>query len=171
MGDRDAAFAEYYATRAEVMRGTAYLLCGDWHRAEDLVQAAFTKLYLAWERVSRHEVLDAYVRRIIIHSYLDQRRRGWWFRERVSDALPESAGRTDHADDRVVLLRALEQVPRRQRAVLVLRYWADLPVEEVARLLDCAPGTVKSQAARGLQTLRGLVPDYLPAASTSEGQS
>jgi RNA polymerase sigma-70 factor (sigma-E family) len=171
MSDKDAAFAEYYATRAENMRGTAYLLCGDWHRAEDLVQGAFTKLYLAWERVSRHEVLDAYLRRIIIHSYLDQRRRGWWFRERVSDSLPERAGRTDHTDDRVVLLRALEKVPRRQRAVLVLRYWADLPVEEVARLLDCSPGTVKSQAARGLQTLRELVPDYLPAASTSEGQS
>ena len=171
MSDRDAAFAEYYATRAEVMRGTAYLLCGDWHRAEDLVQSAFTKLYLAWDRVSRHEVLDAYVRRILVHGYLDQRRRGWWFRERVAESLPERAGATDHADDRVVLLRALEQVPRRQRAVLVLRYWADLPVEEVARLLDCAPGTVKSQAARGLQTLRGLVPEYLPAATTPEGQS
>jgi RNA polymerase sigma-70 factor (sigma-E family) len=171
MGDRDAAFAEYYATRAEVMRGTAYLLCGDWHRAEDLVQAAFTKLYLAWERVSRHEVLDAYVRRIIIHAYLDQRRRGWWFRERVAESLPERAGPTDRTEDRLVLLRALEQVPRRQRAVLVLRYWADLPVEEVARLLDCAPGTVKSQAARGLQTLRELVPEYLPAASNLEGRS
>ncbi|MEU7931264.1 sigma factor [Micromonospora echinofusca] len=69
MGDRDAAFAEYFAARSDAMRGTVYLLCGDWHRAEDLVQTAFTKLYLAWGRVSRHEVLDAYVRQILIRTF------------------------------------------------------------------------------------------------------
>lgn len=168
MADWDSAFAEYYATRAEMMRGTAYLLCGDWHRAEDLVQTAFTKLYLAWGRVNRHEVLDAYVRRIIIRGYLDQGRRGWWHRERVTEMLPERAGPIDRPEDRLVLLRALERLPRRQRAVLVLRYWVDLSISDVAEHLDCSPGTVKSQAARGLQTLRDLVPDMLPASSTPE---
>jgi RNA polymerase sigma-70 factor (sigma-E family) len=168
MAERDVAFAEYYRNRAEVMRGTAYLLCGDWHRAEDLVQNAFTKLYLAWDRVSRHEVLDGYLRRIIVRGYFDQRRRGWWHRERVPGTVPEQADRVDGAEDRLVLLRALARLPRRQRAVLVLRYWEDLPVAEVAGLLNCAPGTVKSQASRGLQTMRDLLPDLLPA-STFEG--
>jgi RNA polymerase sigma-70 factor (sigma-E family) len=171
MAEWDTAFAEYYGTRAEMMRGTAYLLCGDWHRAEDLVQTAFTKLYLAWDRVNRHEVLDGYVRRIIVHGYLDQRRRGWWHREQVAEALPEHAERAEGPEDRLVLLRALARLPRRQRAVLVLRYWEDLPIVDVAALLDCAPGTVKSQAARGLQTMRELLPGLLPAASTIERTS
>jgi RNA polymerase sigma-70 factor (sigma-E family) len=167
MAERDTAFAEYYATRAEVMRGTAYLLCGDWHRAEDLVQAAFTKLYVAWDRVNRHEMLDAYVRRIIVHGYVDQRRRGWWRRERVTETLPEQAGPIVGTDDRLVLFQALARLPRRQRAVLVLRYWEDLPITDVADVLDCSQGTVKSQAARGLQTLRDLLPDA-PVGSTQE---
>ncbi|MGW0216705.1 sigma factor [Micromonospora chokoriensis] len=66
MSDRDTAFAEYFAARSGAMRGTAYLLCGDWHRAEDLVQTAFVKLYRVWNRISRHEVLDSYVRQILV---------------------------------------------------------------------------------------------------------
>ncbi|WBB70777.1 SigE family RNA polymerase sigma factor [Micromonospora sp. WMMD812] len=157
MGDRDAAFAEYFAARSGAMRGTAYLLCGDWHRAEDLVQTAFTKLYLVWNRVSRHEVLDAYVRQILIRTFLDERRRGWWRRERVGGEDTERPTPPDSPENRLVLLQALAAVPPRQRAVLVLRYWEDLSVEETAALLGCSPGTVKSQAARGLDTLRGLL--------------
>ncbi|MCW3814395.1 SigE family RNA polymerase sigma factor [Micromonospora sp. DR5-3] len=157
MGDRDAAFAEYFAARSDAMRGTAYLLCGDWHRAEDLVQTAFTKLYLVWNRVSRHEVLDAYVRQILIRSFLDERRRGWWRRERVGGDEAERPAPPDSPEGRLVMLQALAAVPPRQRAVLVLRYWEDLSVDEVAALLGCSPGTVKSQAARGLDTLRGLL--------------
>src|SRR3954449_9663200 len=104
MAESDLAFAEYYRARAEAMRGTAYLLCGDWHRAEDLVQSAFTKLYLVWDRVSRHEVLDAYLRRIIVRGYLDQRRRGFWHREQVQATLPEPAAPAHPVEDRLVLL-------------------------------------------------------------------
>jgi RNA polymerase sigma-70 factor (sigma-E family) len=161
MGDRDTAFAEYFAARSASMRGTAYLLCGDWHRAEDLVQTAFTKLYLVWNRVARHEVLDAYVRRILVRTFLDERRRGWWRRERVGGEDAERPTPPDSAENRLVMLRALAAVPPRQRAVLVLRYWEDLPIDEVAALLGCSAGTVKSQAARGLDTLRGLLtPTY-----------
>jgi RNA polymerase sigma-70 factor (sigma-E family) len=164
MAERDSAFAEYYAARAEMMRSTAYLLCGDWHRAEDLVQSAFTKLYLAWGRVSRHDTLDAYLRRIIVRGYLDQWRRGWWRREQVADTLPDRAVPVSDHEDRLVLLEALARLPRRQRAVLVLRYWADLPVSDVAQTLDCSEGTVKSQASRALETLRAQIPDgRLPA--------
>ncbi len=158
MSDRDRAFAEYFAAKSDAMRGTAYLLCGDWQRAEDLVQTAFTKLYLAWNRVSRHEVLDGYTRRTLVRTFLDERRRGWFRREQVADTPPERV-HTDptSGEDRMVLLDALATVPPRQRAVLVLRYWEDLSVEETAGLLHCSTGTVKSQAARGLQTLRATL--------------
>ncbi|HWO61166.1 MAG TPA: SigE family RNA polymerase sigma factor [Umezawaea sp.] len=162
MSDRDAEFAEYFAARSGAMRGTAYLLCGDWHRAEDLVQVTFTKLYLAWRRIARHEVVDAYTRQILVRTFVSDTRRGQYRRERFSDGSPEAVGPPSGSpEDRLVVLAALEHVPPRQRAVLVLRYWEDLSVEETARALKCTTGTVKSQAARGLQTLRGqLADDY-----------
>ncbi|MEU5696085.1 SigE family RNA polymerase sigma factor [Actinosynnema sp. NPDC020468] len=158
MSDRDAAFAEYFAARSEAMRGTAYLLCGDWHRAEDLVQATFAKLYVAWLRIQKHEALDAYTRRTLVRTFVSELRRGWFRRERVTESPGDSAAAGGGSpEDRMVLLSALAKVPPRQRAVIVLRYWEDLSVEETARALGCSEGTVKSQAARGLQTLRGLI--------------
>jgi RNA polymerase sigma-70 factor (sigma-E family) len=167
MAEWDTAFAEYYGARAERMRGTAYLLCGDWPRAEDLAQNAFTKLYIAWPRVERRESLDGYLRRIIVRGYLDQRRRGWWRREQSAAEVPEYPLPALDPEDRLVLLQALNQLPARQRAVVVLRYWADLSIEDTAETLGCAEGTVKSQAARGLQTLRDLLPGFVPV-STQE---
>lgn len=76
MSDRDAAFEAYFAARSDAMRGTAYLLCGDWHRAEDLVQQTFTKIYLAWRRIQRHEAMDNYTRQTLIRTFLSERRRG-----------------------------------------------------------------------------------------------
>ncbi|WP_189335198.1 SigE family RNA polymerase sigma factor [Actinoplanes ianthinogenes] len=158
MSDRDEAFADYFAARSGSLRTTAYLLCGDWHRAEDLVQTAFTKLYLHWNRVNRDESLDPYLRRVLIHAFIDEGRWGWWRRERPHDApIERPAAAPAPAEDRLMLLRALAVVPPRQRAVLVLRYWQDLSVEETAAALGCTAGTVKSQAARGLATLRALV--------------
>ncbi|HEX5541527.1 MAG TPA: SigE family RNA polymerase sigma factor [Micromonospora sp.] len=162
MSGRDTEFAEYFAARSGTMRSTAYLLCGDWHRAEDLVQTTFTKLYLVWNRVSRHEVLDAYTRQILARTFLDERRRGWWRRERVSAEAAEQPVASDSPENRLVMLQALAAVPARQRAVLVLRYWEDLSVEETASLLKCSTGTVKSQAARGLGTLRNLLMPVTP---------
>jgi len=157
MTDRDSAFTEYFAARSDAMRATAYLLCGDWHRAEDLVQATFTKLYLAWGRVARHDVLDAYVRKTLVRTFLDDRRRGWWWRERVAESPIERSVTDTAPEDRLVLLRALNDVPPRQRAVLILRYWEDMSVEDTAAALDCSPGTVKSQAARGIDALRHVL--------------
>jgi RNA polymerase sigma-70 factor (sigma-E family) len=168
MAKWDTAFAAYYGARAERMRGTAYLLCGDWSRAEDLVQSAFTKLYVAWPRVDQHEALDGYLRRIIVRGYLDQCRRGWWHREQAAAAVPEYPLPAVNPEDRLVLLQALRRLPSRQRAVVVLRYWADLSIEETAETLGCAPGTVKSQATRGLQTLRDLLPGFVPVSTTQE---
>ncbi|WP_243422599.1 sigma factor [Micromonospora globispora] len=106
MSDRDATFAEYFAARSDAMRGTAYLLCGDWHRAEDLVQTAFTKLYLVWNPISRHEVLDAYVRQILIRAFLDERRRGWWRREQVGWEDADRPTPPDSPEGRLVMLQA-----------------------------------------------------------------
>lgn len=158
MDDRDRGFAEYFGARADAMRGTAYLLCGDWHRAEDLVQSAFVKLYRAWNRIGGHHALDAYTRQILVRTFLDENRRGFFYRERVTETSPDlAAPQGGSTEDRLVLLSALTKVPARQRAALVLRYWEDLSVEDTAQALRCSPGTVKSQASRGLQTLRGLI--------------
>ena len=158
MSDRDAAFEAYFAARSDAMRGTAYLLCGDWHRAEDLVQQTFTKIYQAWRRIQRQDAMDNYTRQTLIRTFLSERRRGWFRYESVgvppADPPTASAGPTE---ERLVLLEALVKVPPRQRAVLVLRYWEDQSVEQTAELLDCSTGTVKSQASRGLATLRGLL--------------
>ena len=159
MDDRDRGFTEYFGTRADALRGTAYLLCGDWHRAEDLVQTAFVKLYRAWNRIGGHHTLDAYTRQILVRTFLDENRRGFFHRERVTDTSADRvAPPAGSTEDRIVLLTALAKVPPRQRAALVLRYWEDLSVEDTAQALRCSPGTVKSQAARGLDALRGLLP-------------
>jgi RNA polymerase sigma-70 factor (sigma-E family) len=157
MSDRDTAFAEYFAARSGAMRGTAFLLCGDWHRAEDLVQTAFTKLYTHWHRVVRHEALDPYVRKVLIRTFIDDGRRGWWRRERPQETPVDHPAAQAGTDDRLMLMQALAAVPPRQRAVLVLRYWEDMSVEQTAAVLSCSTGTVKSQAARGLGALRTLM--------------
>jgi RNA polymerase sigma-70 factor (sigma-E family) len=157
---RDREFGDYYAARGAAVRATAFLLCGDWHLAQDLAQTAFVRLYQVWPRIAKRDTIEHYVRRTLLRTFLDERRRPWR-RERPSADLPDRGGPppADGADDRMTLRRALAAVPPRQRAVLVLRYWEDLPVEEVADLLGVSAGTVKSQSARGLDTLRRLVSD------------
>jgi RNA polymerase sigma-70 factor (sigma-E family) len=156
--DRDREFGDYYTSRVDRMRGAAYLMCGDWHRAEDVVQTAFVKLYLVWHRVDANGVLDQYVRQIITRSFVDESRRPWR-RERVvsSDELPEATVHDPPPEERMVLVQALAQVPTRQRATLVLRFFEDLSVEETAAMLGVSVGTVKSQTSRGLDALRAAL--------------
>ena len=154
--DDEAEFRRYVTDRAHALRRTAYLLCGDWHEAEDLVQTAFLKLYRAWRRVERHESRDAYVRRVVVRALIDERRRGRR-RERPFGAFPDDVAAVEAAygtEDRDELLTALALVPSRQRATLVLRFWEDYSVEQTAQALNCSVGTVKSQTARGLAALR-----------------
>lgn len=169
----DEEFVAYYAARAGHLRNTAYLLCGDWHLAEDLTQTAFTKLYRAWARIDRHDVLDQYARRVLLRAFLDEHRRPWR-RERavlpgdetLDAVVPEHRG----VEDRQVLKTALLRIPKGRRAVLVLRFWADLSVEQVAEVLGCSAGTVKSQTARGLDNLREVLGDAFEPISPG-GQS
>lgn len=162
--EHDDEFIAYYTARAARLRNTAYLLCGDWHLAEDLTQATFTKLYRAWARVDRHDALDQYARQVLLRTFLDERRRPWR-RERPAapdDAVLDiTAPEVRGSEDREVLRNALQLVPKRRRAVLILRFWADLPVEQVAEILGCSAGTVKSQTSRGLADLRGALGDAL----------
>ena len=151
----EALFGEYVRARWLHLVRTAYLLTGDRHAAEDVVQSTLTKAYRSWSRVLRSDNPDAYVRRILVRSNLDRFRKQR-VPERLVDRPPESSG-ADLADtvaQREVLVGALAELPERQRAVVVLRYWEDLSVAEVASVLGCAPGTVKSQAAKGLAKLR-----------------
>lgn len=152
-------FASYAAARRQQLRRTAYLLCGDWDRAEDLVQDALARLYVHWRRASRADNVDAYVRRTLVNAYLADRRRPWR-RDVVTETVPDLAGRTIESDavaDRDALRAALASLGSSQRAVVVLRYWEDLSVEQTAAALDCSTGNVKSQAARGLAHLRTVL--------------
>ena len=149
MADADADFAAYFAGRVTALRRTAYALCGNWHTADDLVQATFVKVYPKWWRVRTGET-DAYVRRTLINTYLSLLRKQR--RETVVAVVPDRpAPPVDLHDD---LLRALRELPPKQRAVVVLRHLDDLSIAEVARILQVAEGTVKSQSNRAIAALR-----------------
>ncbi|MFG2047815.1 SigE family RNA polymerase sigma factor [Micromonospora sp. NPDC048935] len=153
----DAEYTECVRVGLPQWRRTAYLMCGDWHQGDDIVQRVLTELYRNWSRARRAGNLNALVRTMLMRRLIDERRRGW-ARVLITDLLPERpAPAAPDATERLDLVAALRQVAPRQRAVLVLRFFQDLSVEETAQALGCAPGTVKSQTAKGLVTLRGLL--------------
>jgi RNA polymerase sigma-70 factor (sigma-E family) len=149
----EAGYREYVTHRMDGLRRTAYLLCGDWHTADDLVSAALVKLLRHWRRVSSMDAPDAYVRRMLMRAWLDERRRPWR-RERTAERIPDRPVVADDPTQRMYVLALLAELPARRRAVLVLRYFCDLSVAETAEALGCSEGTVKSQAARALDSLR-----------------
>jgi RNA polymerase sigma-70 factor (sigma-E family) len=153
---RDDEFVEFVQRNSVPLRRTAFLMCGDWHRAEDLVQTTLAKLFRAWWRVRGMDQREAYARQVLMRTTIDESRR-LWRREQSSDAVPDQAGHYVDTDMSVDLQRALAALPVRQRATLVLRHWEDLPVHEVARLLRCTEGTVKSQSAKAITALRTMI--------------
>ena len=160
---RDAEFTAYLAARQPALLRTAYLLTGDQHQAEDVLQTSLAKLYLAWDRVRERDSVDAYVRRIMVNENNSLWRRGWKRREHATDEVPEGAPVLDAYDDgRNDELWALVQtLPRKARAVLVLRYYEEMTEAETADVLGISVGTVKSQTSRALATLRERTPDTL----------
>ena len=159
MADRDRAFVEFVEGAGASLRRTAFLVCGDRHKADDVVQDALYKLYLSWPKVQRMGNPFAYARRIVVNAAHDGSRRPW--RREVSAAeLPDRVERDDFVTghvERDEVLEALRSLAPRQRACVVLRYYEDLSVEQTAEILGCSQGTVKSQAARGLETLRQAI--------------
>ena len=147
-------FAEFVRGASPNLLHTAWLLTGDRHRAEDLVQTALVRTYAAWGRV-RTEDATAYARRVLVNAQTDWWRRKPW-REQAVAELPERIGADETArlHDRDALIRALSTLGRRERMVVVLRYYADLDIDTVADLLGITPGTVKSTASRALSKLR-----------------
>jgi RNA polymerase sigma-70 factor (sigma-E family) len=143
-------------------------MTGDWHAAEDLTQTALARLYVAWSRV-RLDGAEAYARTILARARIDAGRR-FWHRERPTAELPDSPGVDDAVEDRMDLGRALASLPTKQRVVLVLRFWEDMSVEEVAQALNISPGTVKSRTSRALEALRSL-PATDTAINRREAQS
>lgn len=157
ISDRDAEFTAYVAARRGHLRRTAFLLCGDWHAAEDLVQTTLAKLYAAWPRVRRDASPEAYARRTLVRVHIDELRRPWR-RELHTTPMPDIAANDGMSvEDRQSLLAALAALPVGQRQVVVLRYWLGLSIEETANDLGCSTGTVKSQTARAVTRLRGVL--------------
>ena len=159
-------FAEYFRARRDAVRRTAYLLCGDWHRADDHAQATFVALHRHWRRIRDRSAVDAWVRRTLVRTVIDESRRPWR-RERPvgpAEVVPFGARLSGHADliaTRQVLVGALRTIPPRQRAVLVLRFLEGLDVAGTAAVLGCSQGTVKSQTSDGLAALRARLGDAL----------
>ncbi|MDP9797929.1 RNA polymerase sigma-70 factor (sigma-E family) [Catenuloplanes nepalensis] len=162
----DDEFRDFVSARSGALLRTAYLLAGDWATAEDLLQTALTKTYLAWRRLGQIEAVEPYARRVLVNTATSWWRRRW-HGERPTEVLPERAA-PDEIEaqlERDALWRHVRALPTRQRAVLVLRFYEDLSEAQTAAMLNISPGTVKSQTFRALNALRqrlaaeGIDPD------------
>ncbi|MEU5941792.1 SigE family RNA polymerase sigma factor [Micromonospora sp. NPDC047548] len=162
--EEDEEYVEYVSVALSRLRRSAYLLCGDAHRADDVVQSALVTVYLRWSKIRTVENLDGYVHRILVRRYLDETRRSW-AKVLLSWRTPEprsSAGPS--VEDTDAVRSALAALSRGQRSVLVLRFFCDMSVQETATALGCSTGSVKSQTSRGLATMRRLLSEQWPGA-------
>ena len=175
-GPRDVEdeFREFVTERSSALLRTAYLLAGDWATAEDLLQISLTKTFLAWKRLGHLDAVEPYTRKVLVNTATSWWRRRW-HGERPTEVLPErvTADGLDERLERDALWRHVRELPARQRAVLVLRFYEDQSEAETARVLGVSVGTVKSQCSRALSTLRlrlseqGIEPAGLPAAGST----
>ena len=151
----DEEFGQFVAARGRALCRTAYLLAGDWQVGEDLVQEALTRTYLRRRRLRSADALEPYARKVLVSLFLSSRRR-LWTREVPFASVPDGASndQLEAAEDRYGLWPALLALSTQQRAVLVLRYFEDLTEADIAAVLGCSPGAVKTHAARGLDRLR-----------------
>ncbi len=161
-------FVEYVTARLARLHRAAYLMCGDPHLADDLVQSTLIALYTRWRQAKIAENLDGYVHRIMARRFIDERR-SRWARVLLRDEMPDipsapSASIEDHDS----IVAALRRLPKGQRAVIVLRYFSDMSVEATALALGCSVGNVKSQCSRGLATLREALGAREPVQSAPE---
>jgi RNA polymerase sigma-70 factor (sigma-E family) len=149
-------FRQFAAARMDDLRGLAYLTCGDWQTAEDAVSTALTKLYVNWTKVTTPH---RYACRVVVNAAVDEVRRPWRREQAANtDVLDRPVpDRTEAFGERMRIRAVLGQLPPGQRAVLVLRFYEDFSVDEVADILHKSSGTIKSQTARGLATLRKLL--------------
>ncbi|MFF4543346.1 SigE family RNA polymerase sigma factor [Streptomyces sp. NPDC001435] len=166
MGDRkkarDEEFQSFVIGRWPRLMRTAFLLTGEQHAAEDLVQSTLEQVYVAWRKVGSADDPEAYVRRVMINAHARRHRRRLkeFLAPRDDSGLAhevaDTGDRISQADDRSALLKALGQLPARQREAVVLRYWEDLTETQAAEAMGCSVGTVKSNAAKGIAKLRAI---------------
>ena len=161
--ERETEFVAFVEARQAHLRRVAYSLCGDWHLAEDLLQIALAKLFVAWPRVRREGREEAYARTTLVRTSIDEHRRRSRRPERPglegldpAAVVGNGAGEAG-VEHRDALVEALQHLPEMQRKVVVLRYLIDLPVAETAAELGISEGTVKSHASRGISALRETV--------------
>ena len=161
---RDREFSDFVGTsRVSLLRTACMLTAGDRFLAEDVVQTALARVYVAWPRIRDRAVAEAYARRAVVSAFLDETRRPWWRREKATGELPDTEatgdafGDVDGQLDGWMMRRALAELPPRMRAVVVLRHELDLSIEETASALGCAKGTVKSMNAKALERLRAAL--------------
>ena len=160
MSRDDASYVEFVAASQDKLRRIAYAVCADDSRAEDVLQEALVKLYLAWTKVRTQGAEEAFARRIIVNADLDDRRRPWHRRRTHvpdDDLATLRSERTTSPEERLDLVTALRSLPAMQRRTVVLRHWLGLSVEETAEELSIATGTVKSHTSRGLAALNRLL--------------
>jgi RNA polymerase sigma-70 factor (sigma-E family) len=154
-GADDPSFRDYVAARTPSLLRTAYLLTGNLADAEDLVQSALAKTYVAWNRIEDRSALDGYVRRAMVNTHIS-----WWRRRRLdefpTDEIPDRAvaDPSGHSDLQDSLRRAVDRLPQRMRAAVVLRFYEDMTEAEVADALGVSLGTVKSTVSRAVAKLR-----------------
>jgi RNA polymerase sigma-70 factor (sigma-E family) len=160
---RDHDFAAYLAARQASLLRTAYLLTGNRHDAEDLVQTAFAKLYLSWDKVRDQGAIDGYVRRILVNEHNSLWRRAWKRRESSQEHQVLDRPVHDRYDEGTgsALWDIVQTLPRKARAVVVLRYYEEMSEAETAAVLGISVGTVKSQTSRALAALRARAPQTL----------
>lgn len=172
MGRRNQSdFAEFALARAGALHRAAYLMVGDRQLAQDLVQEALTKTYVAWPRLRDPANAEAYCRKAITTTAITWFRRKAWNNERPTERLPDSAACEGHeaaVADQDALWRILQGLPLRQRAALVLRFYEDLTEVQTAEAMGCAVGTVKSQVSAALKKLRERLGDDIELVASDE---
>jgi RNA polymerase sigma-70 factor (sigma-E family) len=168
--EHEAEYVSYLRARLARWHRAAYLLCGDTHLAEDLVQSTALALYRHWRRAHRAGNLDAYAHRVLVNQFLGERRRPWSRVLLSYRPLERPAPAVPSVEERDAVNLALAHLGPSQRAVLVLRFFCDLTVEQTATVLGCSVGNVKSQTARGLVTLRLLLTGPPDPARTDTGK-
>lgn len=173
MRSAEGEFVEFADAFSLQLQRTAFLLCGNWHTAEDLAQTTLAKMFVSWRKIEQRGAVHAYANRILVNTYLDGKRlkRSG---EILTDGFPDRGAEPQPVETRMVVLAALATLPPRARAVVVLRFWDDLSVEQVAEALGCSPGNVKSHTARALEKLRAVLGEamdgYGPAGRDADGQ-
>ncbi|GAA0932346.1 SigE family RNA polymerase sigma factor [Virgisporangium aurantiacum] len=158
-GGTELDFEEYAQARVVRLRQRAYLLCRDWHLAQDLTQITLSRLYASWRKVVKADNIDAYAAKVMVRVFLDHKRLKS-SHEVVSDTMPSASAVVDGSGGpelRLTLMEALGRLGPRARAIVVLRYWEDHSVDTVAELLGVTPSLVKTQSMRALAELRALL--------------